>query len=57
MKQTAPTMKMNFGLAWPIGMNAILLQLILVIDTVIVTPLGEESLAAMGIAASIAGII
>jgi putative MATE family efflux protein len=50
-------MKMNFGLAWPIGMNAILLQLILVIDTVIVTPLGEESLAAMGIAASIAGII
>lgn len=57
MKQTAPTMKMNFDLAWPIGMNAILLQLILVIDTVLVTPLGEASLAAMGIAASIAGII
>ncbi|TEW55007.1 hypothetical protein E2R68_07525 [Psychromonas sp. RZ22] len=57
MTQTAPTMKSNFGLAWPIGMNAVLLQLILVIDTVLVTPLGEESVAAMGIAASIAGII
>lgn len=57
MTQTAPSMRKNFGLAWPIGMNAVLLQLILVIDTVLVTPLGEESLAAMGIAASIAGII
>ena len=57
MTQTPPSMKKNFDLAWPIGMNAILLQLILVIDTVLVTPLGEESLAAMGIAASIAGII
>ena len=45
------------NLAWPIGMNAILLQLILVIDTVLVSPLGEEALAAMGIAASIAGIV
>jgi len=57
MTQIAPSMKKNFGLAWPIGMNAVLLQLILVIDTVLVTPLGEEALAAMGIAASIAGII
>jgi putative MATE family efflux protein len=57
MNQAAPNMKKVFGLAWPIGMNAILLQLILVIDTVLVTPLGEEALAAMGIAASIAGII
>ncbi|WP_435237556.1 MATE family efflux transporter [Psychromonas sp. PT13] len=46
-----------FTLAWPIAMNAILLQLILVIDTVLVTPLGEEALAAMGLAASIGGII
>ena len=57
MTQTAPNMKKVFGLAWPIGMNAVLLQLILVIDTVLITPLGEASLAAMGIAASIAGII
>lgn len=57
MKKEAPGKKKIFGLAWPIAMNAILLQLILVIDTVLVTPLGEEALAAMGIAASIAGII
>jgi len=57
MTQPIPGTKKIFGLAWPIAMNAILLQFILVIDTVLVTPLGEESLAAMGIASSIAGII
>ncbi|MEL0629687.1 MATE family efflux transporter [Psychromonas aquatilis] len=57
MNKEAPGNKKIFGLAWPIAMNAILLQLILVIDTVLVTPLGEEALAAMGIAASVAGII
>jgi len=57
MTATAPATKKVFGLAWPIAMNAILLQLILVIDTVLITPLGEESLAAMGVSASIAGII
>ncbi|PWQ97066.1 MATE family efflux transporter [Leucothrix arctica] len=46
-----------FSLAWPIAINAILLQFILVIDTVLITPLGEESLAAMGLAASVAGIL
>jgi len=45
-----------FKLAWPIAMNAILLQLILIIDTLLVTPLGEESLAAMGLSASIGGL-
>ena len=49
--------KSIFNLAWPIASNAVLLQCILIIDTVLVTPLGEESLAAMGLAASIAGII
>ena len=49
--------KSVFNLAWPIASNAILLQCILIIDTVLVTPLGEESLAAMGIASSIAGVI
>ena len=49
--------KSVFNLAWPIASNAILLQCILIIDTVLVTPLGEESLAAMGLASSIAGII
>jgi len=57
MKTQSPNTKKVFGLAWPIAMNSILLQFILVIDTILVTPLGEESLAAMGIAASIAAII
>ena len=57
MSQTAPMNRDIFSLAWPIAINAILLQLILVIDTVLVTPLGEESLAAMGLAASVAGIL
>ena len=47
----------TFSLAWPIASNAVLLQCILIIDTILVTPLGEESLAAMGLAASVAGII
>ena len=57
MTPVAPGKKHVFALAWPIAMNAILLQLILVIDTVLVTPLGEEALAAMGVAASIGGLI
>ncbi|WP_413701649.1 MATE family efflux transporter [Psychromonas sp. KJ10-10] len=57
MTTVAPGRQQIFTLAWPIAMNAVLLQLILVIDTVLVTPLGEESLGAMGIAASIAGLI
>ena len=46
-----------YALAWPIGMNAILQQAILLIDTILVGGLGEEALAAMGIATSIAGLI
>lgn len=57
MPNKVPTNKSVFNLAWPIASNAILLQCILIIDTILVTPLGEESLAAMGIAASIGGII
>ncbi|RVU84144.1 hypothetical protein EOL70_11695 [Leucothrix sargassi] len=57
MIQAAPANRDIFTLAWPIAINAILLQLILVIDTLLVTPLGEESLAAMGVAASVAGIL
>ena len=57
MTQTPPGTQQIFTLAWPIAMNAVLLQLILVIDTVLVTPLGEAALAAMGLAASIGGII
>jgi putative MATE family efflux protein len=57
MTQSPPKVAKVYSLAWPIAMNAVLLQLILVIDTVLVTPLGEEALSAMGVAASIGGII
>ncbi len=46
-----------YSLAWPIGMNAILQQAILFIDTILVGGLGEHALAAMGIAVSVAGLI
>jgi putative MATE family efflux protein len=57
MRNHSPTNKSVFNLAWPIASNAVLLQCILIIDTILVTPLGEESLAAMGLAGSIGGII
>lgn len=38
-------------------MNAVLLQAILVIDTTLVAPLGEETVAAMGLASSVVGIV
>lgn len=57
MNNSRPGNREILGLAWPIAMNAILMQLILIIDTVLVTPLGEVSLAAMGLAASIASLI
>lgn len=57
MTNNSPGHQSVFKLAWPIALNAILLQCILIIDTVLVTPLGEESLAAMGLAASVGSII
>lgn len=38
-------------------MNAIFLQSVLIIDTVLVTPLGEETLAALGLATSFAALL
>lgn len=54
---TTPTMRDVIGLSWPLAMNALLLQAILIVDTVLVTPLGEASLAAMRLAASLASIV
>lgn len=53
----APSTGKVFGLAWPIAMNAILLQSIAIIDTLLVAPLGEASLAAMGLATGIVGLL
>lgn len=44
-------------MAWPLGLKAIMLHGIVVIDAYLVSSLGEEALAAMGLAGSIVGIM
>lgn len=44
-------------MAWPLGLKAIMLHGILVIDAYLVAPLGEQALAAMGLAGAIAGLL
>ncbi|WP_020209971.1 MATE family efflux transporter [Gilvimarinus chinensis] len=46
-------LRKNFSLAWPLAFNALLIQSMLMIDTLLVAPLGETSVAAMGIAATL----
>lgn len=46
-----------FGLAWPLGMKAVMLHGIIVIDFYLVSPLGEAALAAMGLAGALAGLL
>jgi len=50
-------LKKNIALAWPLALNALLMQSMLMIDTLLVSPLGEISLAAMGIATTIVAFI
>lgn len=47
----------NFSLAWPLALNALLMQSMLMIDTLLVSPLGEIPLAAMGIATTVIAFI
>lgn len=49
--------KKNLSLAWPLALNALLMQSMLMIDTLLVSPLGEVSLAAMGIATTVIAFI
>ncbi|WP_261875436.1 MATE family efflux transporter [Vibrio rarus] len=44
-------------MAWPIAINALLMQGMLMIDTLLISPLGEGSLAAMGIASAIVSLM
>lgn len=50
-------LRKNVSIAWPLALNALLMQSMLMIDTFLVSPLGEISLAAMGIAATIVGFV
>lgn len=49
--------KKNIKLAWPIAINALLMQGMLMIDTLLVSPLGDGALAAMGIASAIIALM
>jgi Na+-driven multidrug efflux pump len=44
-------------MAWPLGLKAMMLHGIIVIDAYLVSSLGEEALAAMGLAGAIAGVV
>lgn len=53
-KNLAPRyLRKNLSLAWPLALNALLMQSMLIIDTLLVSPLGEVPLAAVGIATTI----
>lgn len=45
--------RQNLSLAWPMALNALLMQSMLIIDTLLVSPLGEVPLAALGIATTV----
>ena len=49
--------KKNIKMAWPIALNALLMQGMLMIDTLLVSPLGEGALASMGIASTIVALM
>jgi putative MATE family efflux protein len=46
-----------FGLAWPLTLKAVMLHGIVVIDTYLVSALGESAIAVLGLAAAIAGLL
>ncbi len=47
----------NLSLAWPIALNGLLMQSMLIIDTLLVSPLGELPLAGMGIASTLIAFV
>lgn len=55
--RTGPDARQVFGLAWPMTIKAVFLHGSIVIDGWLVSSLGETSLAAMGVAAAIGGIV
>ncbi|SMX39090.1 MATE family efflux transporter [Maliponia aquimaris] len=54
---TRPSAGTVFGLAWPLTFKALMLHGIVVIDTYLVSSLGESAVAVLGLSASIAGLL
>ena len=52
-----PTTSAVFQMAWPLTLKAMMLHGIIVIDAYLVSGLGEKALAAMGLAASLGGLL
>ena len=52
-----PGARRVLALAWPMAVKSVMLFGIVVIDTLLVSPLGEPAVAAMGIATAIGGIL
>jgi Na+-driven multidrug efflux pump len=44
-------------MGWPLALKAFMLHGIIVVDAYLVSPLGEEALAAMGLAGAISGLL
>lgn len=52
-----PNARSVFDLAWPMALKAMMLHGITIIDAYLVSSLGEEALAAMGLASAITGLV
>jgi len=55
--KSAPGARDVFALAWPMTLKALFLHGTVVIDGLLVAPLGEGALAAMGLAAALGGMV
>lgn len=56
-QSSTPSTRQLFDLAWPLGLKTIMLHGIILIDAYLVSPLGEDALAAMGLAGAIGGLL
>jgi Na+-driven multidrug efflux pump len=54
---TSVTPRQIFAIAWPLALKTIMLQGAIVIDAYLVAPLGEATLAAMGLAGVLGGLL
>lgn len=52
-----PSMRTVFDLAWPMTIKAVMVFATVVIDTILVAPLGETALGAMALATAIGGFV
>ena len=55
--KSIPSTRSVFVIAWPLALKAVMLHGIIVIDAYLVSSLGEEALAAMGLAGAVASLL